>query len=82
MKTAAAVIQPEKKKKEKPTPVKCACKKAPVLVSIRGGRMMTCPDPLCCPGNLRTRWCKSENSAIEEWNVVVSNFKHRRENGN
>lgn len=62
---------------EKPRTRECVCNKMPVLVSVRGGRMYTCPDPVKCPGNLRTMWQKSELQAIEEWNGLVAGFAAR-----
>lgn len=66
----------EKKKQEKPIPKKCVCGAMPVSVTKRGGLMLSCPNPVKCPGNLRTRWVKEELTAIVEWNCVVSEFKH------
>ena len=43
-----------------------------------GGRMLSCPDPLNCPGNIRTMWQKTEVQAIEEWNGLVAAFSARR----
>ena len=64
----------KKKTSEKPRPEKCACGKLPVLVSVRGGKMYTCPDPVKCSGNLRTMWHRHEILAIEEWNGLVAGF--------
>lgn len=63
-----------KEKKKKPRPRECACGKAPILVSVRGGRMLSCPDPVKCPANLRTMWQKSEIQAVEEWNSLVAGY--------
>ena len=68
----------KKENQEKPRPRKCVCGKEPVLVSIRGGRMLSCPDPVNCTGNLRTMWQKSEIQAVEEWNGLVAGFGARR----
>lgn len=63
-----------KEKKEKPGPRECVCGKMPVLVSVRGGRMLSCPDPVKCSANLRTMWQKSEIQAMEEWNSLVTGY--------
>lgn len=63
-------------KKEKPVPKRCVCGKAAALVKTRGGKMITCPDPLNCKGNLRTRWHRHEQLAVAEWNGLVSSFRH------
>lgn len=65
-------------KKEKPIPSRCICGSLPISVTKRGGRMLSCPNPMQCPGNLRTRWVKGELSAITEWNAVVSEFRYAR----
>ncbi len=67
---------PDKEEKEKPIPKKCACGSMPISVTKRGGIMLSCPNPVKCPRNLRTRWVKGELTAILEWNCVVSEFKH------
>lgn len=63
---------------EKPLPKKCVCGKEPVLVSIRGGRMYSCRNPMKCCGNLRTVWHKSEILAVNEWNSLVAGFAANR----
>ncbi|MGM9659540.1 MAG: hypothetical protein ACI3WQ_02965 [Faecousia sp.] len=65
-----------KEKKERPVPVPCICGKAPISVCIRGGKMLTCPDPLNCSANIRTRWTKHMDSATAEWNLLVQNYRH------
>ena len=70
-----------KPKKEKPIPKRCVCGKMPTTVSVRGGRMLTCPNPFACPGNLRTRWNKSIDAATVEWNGVVSEFRYKQKEG-
>ena len=67
-------------KKEKPTPRKCACGKAAIIVKTRHGKMVTCPDPMNCPGNLRTPWYGHEAVAIAEWNNLVGTFITERNN--
>ena len=65
-------------KTEKPKLRRCACGRQPILVSIRGGRMLSCPDPVSCPGNFRTMWQKTEAQATEEWNALMA---QRRKDG-
>lgn len=69
---------PVKEKNKKPEPRKCVCCKPPVLVSVRGGRMYSCPNPVRCPGNIRTMWQKTEPQAAEEWNALVAGFSEKR----
>lgn len=74
-------MKPKKEKQEKPKSRKCVCGKAPILVSVRGGgRMLSCPDPVNCAGNIRTMWQKTEVQAIEEWNGLVAGFSAKRKN--
>lgn len=61
-------------KKEKPTPRKCVCGKEAIIVKARPGKMVTCPDPVNCPGNLRTTWEKHEDLAIAKWNSLIGTF--------
>lgn len=62
-----------RKNKDAPElPNKCVCGRVPVVVRTRGGRMLSCPDPAKCPGNLRTMWRKSEIEAVKEWNGLVA----------
>lgn len=63
--------------KEKPVPAMCICGRPAVLVKARGGKMITCPDPMKCNANLRTRWCSHEETAIAEWNALVKSRKFR-----
>ena len=39
--------------------------------------MFSCPDPVNCPGNLRTLWYSSEEEAVERWNVLVDTYRRR-----
>lgn len=64
-------------KKEAPVPARCVCGKVPITVCIRGGKMLTCPDPLHCSGNIRTRWTKHIDTATVEWNALVSNRRQK-----
>lgn len=54
-----------KEKAEKPVPKPCICGRGVTVVN-RGKKMVSCPDPCNCPGNLRTRWHGNEESAIVE----------------
>ena len=57
-------------KKEKPTPKKCVCGLEAVIVKNRSKKVVSCPDPLNCRGNLRTMWESGEESAINKWNKI------------
>lgn len=70
-----------KNKKEKPIPKRCACGAEPILVKTRAGKMMSCPNPLNCISNLRTRWNKYEESLIIEWNGLVDSFYESQNDG-
>ena len=65
----------KKSENQKPVPVPCVCGRPAVLVRTRGGKMYTCPDPMHCKGNLRTRWNKHEPQAATEWNTLVQSFR-------
>ena len=58
----------KKPPKEKPTPKRCLCGSVGIVVKMRGKKMVSCPDPLNCPGNFRTPWMSSEDDAIITWN--------------
>lgn len=64
------------KEKETIIPKPCACGKAAAMVRRRGGIMYSCPEPMRCKGNLRTRWCGHEQTAAAEWNSLVAEFYH------
>lgn len=49
----------QKNKEEKPTPKCCICGKPAITVQSKSMRMLTCPDPINCSGNLRTAWYRS-----------------------
>ena len=61
-----------KEKDEKPVPKPCICGRGGILVVNRGKKMISCPNPISCPGNLRTLWYGNEESAIVEWNNLVA----------
>lgn len=66
--------------KEKPTPKRCVCGAEAITVKTRHGKMISCPDPMNCPGNLRTTWKRSEILAIAEWNNLVGTFISEKQN--
>lgn len=65
-------------KEEKPLPKKCVCGRGGIIVKSRAGKMVTCPDPMNCRGNLRTLWHGHEESAITEWNNLVDSYAFRK----
>lgn len=65
----------EKKKADKPVPRPCVCKKEPVIVRMRGKKMLSCPNPLKCKGNLRSAWFKDIDAAVVDWNNNVWAFR-------
>ena len=67
-----------KEKPEKPVPKPCICGRGGCVVVSRGKKMVSCPDPCNCPGNLRTRWHGNEESAIVEWNNLVAGYRRER----
>ena len=67
-------------KKEKPTPKNCVCGRPALIVKAKPGKMVTCPDPMNCQGNLRTTWKKHEELAIVEWNGLVGTFITEKHN--
>ena len=66
----------EKEKKEKLVPKPCVCGRTAVIVKARGGKMITCPEPMKCKANLRTRWAGHEQTAVAEWNNLVAGYRH------
>lgn len=71
------MAKPETKKGE-PLPMPCICGRGGITVKSRAGKMITCPDPVNCPGNMRTMWYGNEESAIVEWNGLVATHKTDR----
>ena len=69
------------KKKEKPTPKRCICGAEAITVKTRLGKMITCPDPINCAGNIRSTWKKSEDAAIVEWNTLIRSLIENRNAG-
>lgn len=66
----------KKTKEEKPVPKRCICGAEAITCKTKHGKMVTCPNPAKCGGNLRTRWLKSEDLAIKEWNALVNSFAY------
>lgn len=62
---------PKKKPPEKPIPLRCKCGKMGVPVKLKGGWIVSCPDPLNCVGNFLTYRKSTEIAAIEEWNNLI-----------
>lgn len=71
-------MKTNKTKKRKETPKNCVCGKPAVVVETRGGKMITCPNPMNCLGNIRTRWNRHEATAIAEWNNLIAEHTHLR----
>ena len=63
-------------KKEKPVRLWCVCGREACVVKVRGKKMVSCPDPERCVGNLRTTWNRNEDEAVAEWNNVVTGFRY------
>lgn len=70
----------KQEKKEKPVPKKCVCGAEAITVKTKHGKMITCPNPLRCKGNLRTTWKSNEDLAIAEWNALISDYNHKNNN--
>jgi len=67
-----------KEKQEKPVPKPCICGRGGIIVRSRSKKMVTCPDPVHCPGNLRSMWHGNEEAAIVEWNNLVAGYRMGR----
>ena len=67
-----------KEKKQDEAPVLCACGSEAVIVVYHGKKMVSCPNPEKCIGNLRTQWYGSKKEAIAVWNTTVNSFKFTR----
>lgn len=65
-----------KETKEKATPMRCVCKKDPIMVKMRGRYMYTCPDHLNCA--VRGNWFGKEQDAIKSWNIAVQEARQKR----
>lgn len=64
--------------KEKPAPRQCVCGKEAVIVKKGSKKMVTCPSPISCTGNLWTSWRGSQDEAIVEWNGLVEAFHYQK----
>lgn len=64
--------------KEKLAPVPCICGRGGAIVKTKIGKMISCPDPVKCPANLRTTWHSGDETAIAEWNGLVQAERYRR----
>lgn len=67
----------DKKKKEKPTQKRCVCGNTAIITKTKHGKMVTCPNPMKCKANLRTRWHKGQDSAIAEWNNMIDSYHNK-----
>lgn len=68
-----------KVERKKPVPKPCVCGRGGITVHMRGsGVMMSCPNPVRCAAGPRTRWCSSEEAAVEEWNGLVRSRGRKR----
>ena len=63
---------------KKPSPKRCVCGSDAITVRFRGKKMVSCPNPERCIGNLRTRWYGQELSAVLEWNNLVDSFEYTK----
>lgn len=66
-----------KEKQEKPVPKPCVCGPGGITVNTRAGKMIACPNPCKCPGGLRTRWHGDVDSAVIEWNNLVTGYRRK-----
>lgn len=67
-------IAKKSRKKEPPEeilPVRCRCGKIGVPVKLKGGWIVSCPDPENCVGNFLTYRKSTEKAAIKEWNNII-----------
>lgn len=67
-----------KTQKEKPSPKRRVCGLDAISVRFHGKKMISCPNPERCIGNLRTQWHGQELAAISEWNSLVDSFKYAK----
>lgn len=65
-------------KKADPIPRSCVCGSNGILVTFRGKKMMSCPNPERCVANLRTERKSNKNQAIAQWNALVDSFVYTR----
>lgn len=66
-----------KPKEEKPeVPRVCVCGREPCTVKHKGRYMLSCPVPIECA--VRSRWAKTEQAAIKDWNAKIESAKYER----
>ena len=69
-----AIAKKKSKKQDpedKPRPLRCKCGLDPCIVKLKGGYVVSCPDPVNCVGNFLTYRKSTEKAAIEEWNNLI-----------
>lgn len=72
----------EKIEKTKNSPLKkCVCGRQPCIVVHKGKKMVSCPNPMVCKGNIRTGWKSNKEAAIDEWNKAVDSFRSQNHKG-
>lgn len=72
----------KKPKKEKVEPVKCICGSPPAIVRNRGKKLVSCPNPVKCKGNICTNWHPNEEAAVVQWNALVAAAAAKRSENN
>lgn len=65
-------------KKEKPVPRLCLCGKNAAIVSFKGKKAVSCPNPERCMENLKTEWYSHEQQAIAAWNALIDSCRATR----
>lgn len=66
-----------KESKKEIVPVWCVCGKDACVVKMKGLKMVSCPNPERCRGNIRSTWNRNEEAAIVEWNNLVESFRFK-----
>lgn len=62
----------------KPTLSRCVCGRQAIDVRHKGKKMISCPNPEKCIGNLRTQWHGRMDDAIREWEKLVNSFEYTK----
>lgn len=62
--------------KDKPHLKRCVCGRNAIDIRFKGKKMISCPNPEKCIGNLRTQWHGRMDDAIAEWDNLVDSFKY------
>lgn len=65
-------------KMPKPTLSRCVCGRQAIDIRFRGKKMISCPNPENCIGNLRTQWHGRLEDAISEWDNIVNSFEYTK----